>query len=139
MEPEGAQSTALVKLPVVLCVDDDEGIQRVIEVLLQKNGYSVVNAPNGHEALKLLRKLVPACLILDVQMPGMSGYDICQVVKRDPRLERVPVIFLTGQGSPRDYKEGMESGAMIYMVKPFHPQKLLQAVRLATSQYIPQS
>ncbi|MBI3405532.1 MAG: response regulator [Acidobacteria bacterium] len=131
------QPSALVKLPLVIAMDDDPGNLRVIEMLLQKNGFSVLTAPNGQEGLKLLRKMVPACLILDVQMPGMSGYDICAVVKRDERLEKVPVIFLTGQDSPQDYKTGMDSGGIIYMAKPFKPERLLISVRLVTSQILP--
>ncbi len=128
---------ALVKLPLVIAMDDDPGNLRVIEMLLTRNGYSVITAANGQEGLKLLRKMVPACLILDVMMPGMSGYDVCQVVKRDERLEKVPVIFLTGQDSPQDYRAGMDSGGVIYMAKPFKPERLLQAVRLVTLQAAP--
>ena len=115
-------------------MDDDPGNLRIIEMLLTRNGFSVLTARNGQEGLKLLRKMVPACLILDVQMPGMSGYDICAVVKRDERLEKVPVIFLTGQDSPQDYKTGMDAGGIIYMAKPFKPERLLQSVRLVTAQ-----
>jgi len=133
------QQNALVKLPLVIALDDDPGNLRVIEMLLQKNGYSVLTAPNGQEGLKLLRKMVPACLILDVQMPGMSGYDVCQVVRRDERLEKVPVIFLTGQDSPQDFKTGMDAGGVIYMVKPYKPERLLAAVRLLTAALLPQT
>ncbi len=131
------QPQALVKLPLVVAMDDDPGNLRIIEMLLQRNGFSVLTASNGQEGLKLLRKMVPACLILDVMMPGMSGYDVCQVVKRDERLEKVPVIFLTGQDAPQDYKTGMDAGAVIYMAKPFKPERLLQAVRLVTSSAAP--
>ena len=127
------EPTALVKLPLVLAVDDDPGILRIVELLLQKSGFAVQTAPNGQEALKVLRKLVPAALIIDVMMPGMSGFDVCQVVKRDVRLEKVPVIFLTAQGSPQDYKTGMDAGAVIYMSKPFKPERLLQVVRMLTT------
>lgn len=116
--------------PVVLAVDDDPGILRIIEMLLVRNGYTVRTAPNGEAALDTLKSLVPAVLITDVQMPRMSGYDLCQVVKRDKRLQDIPVIFLTAQGSPQDYKTGHDSGAVVYMVKPFKPEKLLQVVRM---------
>jgi CheY-like chemotaxis protein len=78
----------------------------------------------------MLRSIVPAVLITDVQMPGMSGYDLCSVVKRDERLQNVPVIFLTAQGSPQDYKTGHDLGAVVYMSKPFKPERLLQAVQM---------
>ena len=126
-----ATTNALAKQgPVVLAVDDDPGILRIVEMLLSRNGYTVRTAISGEKALALLKTVRPAVLISDVQMPGMSGYDLCQVVKRDERLKDVPVIFLTAQGSPRDYKTGHESGAVMYMVKPFKPEKLLQVVRM---------
>jgi two-component system sensor histidine kinase ChiS len=124
-------SNALLKPgPLILAVDDDPSILRVIELLLARNGYSVKTAPNGEEALTLLRSIVPAILITDVAMPGMSGYDLCQVVKRDERLQNVPVVFLTAQGSPQDFRTGHDSGGVVYMVKPFKPEKLLQVVRM---------
>lgn len=119
--------------PIVLVVDDDPGILRIIEMQLQRNGFQVITAPNGQEALKVLRRTIPAVIILDVMMPGMSGYDVCQVVKRNERLEKVPVIFLTAKGSPQDYKTGMDSGGVVYMVKPFSPDKLLQVVQMMAS------
>jgi two-component system sensor histidine kinase ChiS len=136
-----ATSSALAKQgPVVLAVDDDPGILRIIEMLLSRNGYTVRTAVNAEKAIEQLRSMVPAVLITDVQMPGMSGFDLCQVVKREKRLERIPVVFLTGQGSPRDYRAGHDSGAVVYMVKPFKPEKLLQVVRMVapTSQAQPE-
>jgi two-component system sensor histidine kinase ChiS len=116
--------------PLVLAVDDDASILRVVEMLLSRNGYTVRTAASGETALSMLRSIVPAVLITDVQMPGMSGYDLCSVVKRDERLQNVPVIFLTAQGSPQDYKTGHDLGAVVYMSKPFKPERLLQAVQM---------
>lgn len=115
---------------LVLVVDDDPSILRVVEVQLQRNGFQVMTAADGPAALKILRDCVPAVIILDVMMPGMSGYDVCQEVKQSPRLEKVPVIFLTAKGSPQDYRTGMAAGAVMYMVKPFSPEKLLQVVQM---------
>lgn len=116
--------------PLILVVDDDPGIRRIIQIQLDRAGYLVLTAENGEEALKVLRDTVPSVIILDVMMPGMSGYDVCQVVKRSDRLEKIPVIFLTAKGSPQDYKTGMDSGAIVYMVKPFSHEKLLQMVQM---------
>ena len=117
----------------IFVVDDDPGILRIVEITLERSGYQVKTAPDGQEALKLLRKLVPDLMILDVMMPGLSGFDLCHIVKRDERLQHVPVIFFTAQDSPRDFQAGMESGGVIYLLKPFKPEKLLQSVRLALS------
>jgi two-component system sensor histidine kinase ChiS len=126
-----SNSKALAKQgPLVLAVDDDASILRVVEMLLSRNGYTVRTAASGETALSMLRSIVPAVLITDVQMPGMSGYDLCSVVKRDERLQNVPVIFLTAQGSPQDYKTGHDLGAVVYMSKPFKPERLLQAVQM---------
>lgn len=126
-----ADTKALAKQgPLVLTVDDDPSILRVVEMLLSRNGYTVRTAASGELALKLLSHLVPAVLITDVQMPGMSGYDLCSVIKSDGRLQNVPVIFLTAQGSPQDYKTGHDLGAVVYMSKPFKPEKLLQVVQM---------
>lgn len=116
--------------PVILAVDDDPGILRIIEMLLSRAGYTVKTAPSAPKALDLLKGTLPSLMITDVQMPAMSGYDLCQVVKRDKRLQNMPVLFLTAQGSPQDYKTGHDSGAVMYMVKPFKPEVLLNAVRM---------
>jgi DNA-binding response OmpR family regulator len=117
-------------LPVVLAVDDDPAVLRIIESQLTRHDFAVKTAASGEEALRMLRDLTPALLILDVMMDGISGYDLCLVVKRDPRLKEVPVIFLTSRGTPQDYKTGHELGAVIYMVKPFKAEKLLNIVQM---------
>jgi DNA-binding response OmpR family regulator len=114
----------------VLVVDDDPGIRRIIEILLQKNGYTVQTAPNGQEALEVLDTVVPDVMVLDVMMPGMSGFEVCKAVRTNKRLQSVPVVFLTAKGTPQDYKAGQDAGGVVYMVKPFRPERLLQVVRL---------
>jgi DNA-binding response OmpR family regulator len=117
-------------LPVVLAVDDDPAVLRIIETQLSRHDIAVKTAANGEDALVILRELKPAVLILDVMMDGISGYDLCHVVKRDPRLQDVPVIFLTSRGTPQDYKTGHELGAVIYMVKPLKAEKLANIVQM---------
>jgi DNA-binding response OmpR family regulator len=116
--------------PIVLAVDDDPAVLRIIESQLTRHDIAVKTAANGEEALAILRELTPAVLILDVMMEGISGYDLCHVVKRDSRLQDVPVIFLTSQGTPQDYKTGHELGAVIYMVKPLKAEKLVNIVQM---------
>jgi two-component system sensor histidine kinase ChiS len=118
---------------LIMVVDDDPGILRIVEITLQRSGYEVRTAPNGQEALKLLRKVLPDLLILDVSMPGLSGFDLCHIIRRDERLQHVPVIFFTAQDAPKDFQAGMDSGGTIYLLKPFKPERLLQSVRLALS------
>ena len=117
-------------LPIVLAVDDDPAVLRIIESQLSRHEIVVKTAANGEDALRMLREFIPAVLILDVMMDGISGYDLCHVVKRDPRLQEVPVIFLTSRGTPQDYKTGHELGAVIYMVKPLKAEKLIHIVQM---------
>src|SRR5882672_5563707 len=117
-------------MPAILAVDDDPAVLRIIESLLTRHDYPVKTAASGEDALRILRDLTPAVLILDVMMEGISGYDVCHVVKRDPRLQEVPVIFLTSKGTPQDYKTGHDLGAVIYMVKPLKADKLLNIVQM---------
>jgi DNA-binding response OmpR family regulator len=117
-------------LPIVLAVDDDPAVLRIIESQLARHDFAVKTAANGEEALAILRELKPAVLILDVMMEGMSGYDLCHVVKRDRRLQDVPVIFLTSRGTPQDYKTGHDLGAVIYMMKPLKAEKLVNIVQM---------
>jgi DNA-binding response OmpR family regulator len=116
--------------PIVLAVDDDPAVLRIIESQLTRHDIAVKTAANGEEALAILRELKPAVLILDVMMEGMSGYDLCHVVKRDRRLQDVPVIFLTSRGTPQDYKTGHDLGAVIYMMKPLKAEKLVNIVQM---------
>jgi putative two-component system response regulator len=117
-------------VPVVLAVDDDPAVLRIIESQLTRHEIVVKTAANGEEALRILQGLVPSVLILDVMMDGITGYDLCHLVKRDPRLQEVPVIFLTSRGAPQDYKTGHEMGAVIYMVKPLKAEKLIHIVQM---------
>jgi DNA-binding response OmpR family regulator len=126
----GKSRSELKTLPVILAVDDDPAVLRIIESQLSRHDFVVKTAPSGEEALRILRELTPAVLILDVMMDGISGYDLCHVVKRDERLQDIPVIFLTSRGTPQDYKTGHELGAVIYMVKPLKADKLVNVVQM---------
>jgi DNA-binding response OmpR family regulator len=127
---KGKFRPGLKTFPVVLAVDDDPAVLRIIESQLSRHDFVVKTAPSGEEALRILRDLTPAVLILDVMMEGISGYDVCHAVKLDPRLQNVPVIFLTSRGTPQDFKTGHELGAMIYIVKPLKAEKLVNLVQM---------
>ncbi|MBZ5659805.1 MAG: response regulator [Acidobacteriia bacterium] len=116
--------------PFVMAVDDDAAVLRVIKTFLEQNDYLVKTALSGEEAFAMLIEETPAVLILDVLMPGASGFDICRLIKRDVRLKNVPVIFLTSKSEPKDFKAGHDLGAVIYMTKPFKVQKLLHVVQM---------
>jgi len=122
--------THLRELPLVLAVDDSPVQLRLIQDALTRNGYAVKTAPSSEEALAMLTVVVPAVIISDVMMSGMSGYELCQQLKRDENLCRIPIILLTGETSPKDFKAGSDAGAVMYVTKPFKPESLLNAVRM---------
>lgn len=125
---QGKDSTASRKSPTILLVEDDPNSVRLARMLLEKDGYTVQAASNGAEALEALNKFVADVLLLDVGLPDMSGYEVCRIIKDDERLKKIPVVFLTAHGSPRDYQTGGELGAVFYIAKPYNPKHLLQVI-----------
>jgi CheY-like chemotaxis protein len=118
------------ELPLILAVDDSPVQLRLVQDLLERNGYAVRTAPSSEEALAVLDVIAPALTILDVTMPGMSGVDLCRQLKQDKKLRNIPVILVTGETELKDFKAGQEAGAVIYMTKPIRPERLLNAVRM---------
>ncbi len=116
--------------PLVLMVDDDPINLRIVGNLLERHGYTIRTASTAEEALQILGEIVPRVLILDVMLPSMSGYELCTVVKKNEELQGIPVIFLTGQDSPKDFKTGHDAGGILYLAKPINPSRLLNAVRM---------
>jgi DNA-binding response OmpR family regulator len=129
----GKDKTPPEAMPIVLAVDDDPAVLDIIVAKLTRHDYIVQTASSGEEALKILGETSPNVLILDVMMPGISGYDVCHLVKREERLKHIPVIFLTARGTPKDFETGHNLGAVIYMVKPFKPHQLLHVVQMFCS------
>ncbi len=102
----------------VLAVDDDPGALSALADALGTLGFEVVQAADGAAALELARKHQPDVVLLDVQMPGMDGFEVCRQLKTDPIMLLVPVVFLTGHGSRRARLEGLEAGATDFLNKP---------------------
>lgn len=113
----------------VLAVDDDPSDLELIQRVLVRNGYAVRTALSSKEAMLLLEQMIPAVVLLDVAMPGMSGYDLCTLFKRDRRTKDIPVVFLTGQDSPKDFRRGREVGAVFYVPKSSGLESVVRAVR----------
>jgi PleD family two-component response regulator len=108
----------------LLYADDHEQMRLMVRDLLEASGHEVVLAPDGPSALARLREREPDLLILDVAMPGMSGFDVCRAVKGNPMTARVPVLMLTAEADIDAKVEGFESGADDYLAKPFDPREL---------------
>jgi two-component system alkaline phosphatase synthesis response regulator PhoP len=113
----------------ILVIDDEPYILRSLSYLLQREGYSVETAANGEEGLQRVRNLRPPLVFLDIMMPHMNGYEVCEQVKQDPTLEHTYVIMLSAKGQQIDRERGLLGGADEYMTKPFSPREVAQRVR----------
>jgi len=113
----------------ILVVDDEPAIARLVRMSLSMEGFEVREAKDGEQALAMLAEWTPDLVVLDVMMPGMTGYDVCARLKKDSRALAVKVVFLTARGNSGDAQQGFAVGADDYMIKPFDPDELLAKVR----------
>ena len=113
----------------VLIADDEPNILISLEFLMQREGHQVLLARDGDEALSLVRSERPALLLLDVMMPGKSGFEVCQAVRADESLASVKILMLTAKGRDTDQAQGLGVGADAYMTKPFSTRELAARVR----------
>ena len=112
----------------ILVVDDDENILSLERTILEQKGFDVTTAAGGAEALKVLGEEDFDLVLLDVMMPEIDGFTVCRRIKDEPRTREIPVIFLTAKGGGEALAEGFESGAIMYINKPFTANKLLTIV-----------
>ena len=111
---------------LILVVDDETRIARMIRMNLEHDGYEVIEANSGQQALDMVRSRMPNLVILDVMMPGLDGYETLQILRE---ISQVPVIMLTAKGEEEDRIRGLELGADDYVTKPFSPRELMSRVK----------
>ena len=107
-------------------VDDDERTQHMLSSMLRLDGYRVITASNGHEALEYFNHEPPDLVLLDIMMPEIDGYDLCQRIRE---FSQVPIIMLTAKDSEQDMIDGLDVGADDYITKPFLSRELLARIR----------
>ncbi|MEO0538408.1 MAG: response regulator transcription factor [Cyanobacteria bacterium P01_A01_bin.123] len=126
----------------LLLVDDDPNLILLVKDYLEFRGFKVVTAENGQDALSTLESQTPDMIICDVMMPEMDGYSFVQKVRENTETSWIPILFLSAKGQSQDRVKGLNTGADVYMVKPFEPEELVaqvesslkQAARLASRQ-----
>ncbi len=111
--------------PHILIIEDDELVARTLERGLRRHGLRATLAGSGVEGLKAARRRVPDLIILDIILPGMDGYRVCQEIRSDPILQRVPVLFLTAKAREEERIAGFTLGADDYVCKPFNLDELV--------------
>ncbi len=113
----------------VLVVEDEEDILELVRYHLEKEGYQVITAATGEEAVKTARKQLPDLVLLDLMLPGLDGLDVCRIIKNDPTTTHVPIVMLTARGEEADIVAGLELGADDYITKPFSPRVMMARVK----------
>jgi len=112
----------------ILIADDDLGIRDLLETILKEEGYELMYADDGHQAIELAHQKRPDMVLLDVVLPKMDGFEVCRRLREFPELADVPILMLTACGTPMDQKKGLQSGADDYIIKPFEPEEIKEHV-----------
>jgi DNA-binding response OmpR family regulator len=118
----------------LLIADDEPNIVISVEYLMKREGFEVLVAGDGEEALAKIRQHRPDIVLLDVMMPKMNGFDVCQEVRADPALAGVRILMLTAKGRDTEVAKGLALGADVYMTKPFSTRELVEKVRQLVGQ-----
>ncbi len=113
----------------ILVVEDEEDIQQLVSFHLIKENFFVLCADDGDECLEKFEREHVDLIILDIMLPGISGLELCRIIRKDPRGKHVPIIILTARSEERDVVEGLETGADDYITKPFSPKVLVARVK----------
>ena len=113
----------------ILIVDDEIELTEMLAMRLRASGYEVVAIPDGEGALQKMRAEKPDLVILDIMLPNIDGYEICEAIKKDSVFKKTPVILLTAKDPGHEMDKIREAGADSCMVKPFEPKDLLEKIR----------
>ena len=113
----------------ILIAEDERDIRDLVAFMLRLAGYEVAVATNGEEAVEMAPRENPDLILMDVRMPRMTGYEACKVMKSNPDLKDIPVVFLTARGQENEIQQGLEAGAEEYLLKPFAPDQLTSRVK----------
>ena len=122
-----ANATAMQ--PLVLIIEDEAPVVTLLRYNLEKDGYRVIEAPDGDEGLEMARDDAPDIILLDWMLPLVSGIEVCRRLRRGPETRKIPVIMLTARGEEGDKLRGLDSGADDYITKPFTPSEVMARMR----------
>lgn len=113
----------------ILVVEDEAMLSEMIKMRLEKNGYEVISAFDGVQALEMARQQNPGLIILDLMLPKIDGYKVCRMLKFDDKYKKIPIIVFTARVQESDKKLGEQVGADAYITKPFDPETLLSKIK----------
>jgi len=118
---------------VILVVEDQEDNRRIMHDLLTSKGYDVIEAVNGFDGVNAAETRRPDLILMDIQLPGMDGYEVTRRIKANPELRKIPIIVVTSYALSGDDLKAFEAGCDAYVAKPFSPRKLLEKIH----EYLP--
>jgi DNA-binding response OmpR family regulator len=113
----------------ILIVDDEPGVVVPIQYLMEQQGYRVMIAERGEDALDLIYQYKPDLVLLDIMLPGIDGYEVCEIVRLNPDYRNVKIIFLTAKGREEEIAKGLALGADAYITKPYSNAELVARVK----------
>ena len=113
----------------ILIVDDEPNLVIPLQFLMEQHGYRTLVAQSGEEALESISKERPDLVLLDIMLPGVDGFEVCEIIRLNPEWRNTRVIFLTAKGRDVDIAKGMVLGADEYITKPFSNQQIIDAVK----------
>ena len=119
----------------ILIAEDERDIRDLITYTLQFAGFEVMAASNGEEVINLALQDPPDLILMDVRMPRMTGFEACTILKADPRLKNIPVVFLSAKGQDSEIQTGLQVGAEEYLLKPFAPDQLTQRIQAVLQKF----
>jgi DNA-binding response OmpR family regulator len=113
----------------ILIVDDEPGVVVPLQFLMEQQGYSVMTAQRGEEALELIYQYKPDLVLLDIMLPGIDGYEVCEIVRLNPDYRDVKIVFLTARRGEVEIAKGLALGGDAYITKPFSNAELVALVK----------
>lgn len=119
----------LMSRRLILHVEDNEYNRKIIRDLLSQTDYDIVEAHDGRAALEMLARLRPDLILMDIQLPKLSGLDVTRMIRENPSLAQIPVIAITSFALSGDDRLAIEAGCNAYLAKPFRPRDLLEMIR----------
>jgi CheY-like chemotaxis protein len=119
----------------ILIAEDERDIRDLVAFTLRFAGHEVFAAANGEEAVDMAPKVNPDIILMDVRMPRMTGYEACRIMKQNPDLRDIPVVFLSAKGQETEIQQGLDAGAEEYLLKPFAPDQLTSHVKAILAKF----
>jgi CheY-like chemotaxis protein len=117
----------------ILVVDDDVAVTQLLKILLSMEGHQPTTVNDSHEALEMADQLRPDLITLDLMMPGLTGFELCQLLHNDPRFKNIPVLIISARDETESMHQAYRAGASGYITKPFGVETLIQKIKELTS------